>query len=48
MGLRAYRTRAVTPVASILGGTASGKLGTTDLNVTPQLSGITQPAAPIH
>ena len=27
-------------MASLLGGTASGKLGTTDLNVTPQLSGI--------
>ena len=41
MGLRAYRTHTVSPVASILGGAASGKLGATDLNVTPQLSGIT-------
>jgi len=41
MGLRAYRTHTVAPVASILGGAASGKLGATDLNVTPQLSGIT-------
>jgi HAE1 family hydrophobic/amphiphilic exporter-1 len=39
LGLRAYRTRAVVPVASLLGGTASGKLGSTDLNFTPQLSG---------
>jgi HAE1 family hydrophobic/amphiphilic exporter-1 len=41
LGMRAYRTRAVTPVASILGGSASGKLGSTDLNVSPQVSGIT-------
>ena len=27
-------------MASLLGGTASGKLGSTDLNVSPQLSGI--------
>ncbi|HMC57796.1 MAG TPA: TolC family protein, partial [Candidatus Solibacter sp.] len=40
LGLRAYRTRAVVPVASLIGGTASGKLTNTDLNVTPQLSGI--------
>src|ERR1019366_5677766 len=39
IGLRAYRTRAVVPVASLLGGTASGKLGSDDLNFTPQLSG---------
>ncbi|MCX6626664.1 MAG: efflux RND transporter permease subunit, partial [Candidatus Solibacter sp.] len=39
LGLRTYRTRAVTPVASLIGGTASGKLTTTDLNVTPQLAG---------
>ena len=32
---------AVTPVASLIGGTASGKLTLPDLNVTPQLSGIT-------
>ncbi len=41
LGMRAYRTHAVQPVASLLGGTASGKLGSTDLNVSPQLSGIT-------
>src|ERR1035441_5689166 len=39
LGLRAYRTRAVAPVASLLGGTASGKVGSNDLNFTPQLSG---------
>jgi HAE1 family hydrophobic/amphiphilic exporter-1 len=39
LGLRAYRTRAVAPVASLIGGTASGKLTNTDLNFTPQLSG---------
>jgi hydrophobe/amphiphile efflux-1 (HAE1) family protein len=40
-GLGAYRTRAVSPVASILGGTASGKLTQTEINVTPQVSGLT-------
>jgi hydrophobic/amphiphilic exporter-1 (mainly G- bacteria), HAE1 family len=40
-GLRAYRTRAVTPVASLIGGSASGKLTTTELNVTPEFSGST-------
>ena len=40
LGLRAYRTHAVSPVASLLGGTASGKLGSTDLNVTPGVSGL--------
>jgi len=39
LGLRAYRTRAVTPVASLIGGTASGKLTNKELNFTPQLSG---------
>ncbi len=39
LGLRGYRTRAVVPVASLLGGTSSGKLGSTELNLTPQLSG---------
>ena len=38
-GVRAYRTHAITPVASLIGGTASGKLTSTDLNVTPQLAG---------
>src|SRR5260370_2018857 len=41
LGMHAYRTHAVGPVASLLGGTASGKLGTTDLNVSPGVSGIT-------
>ena len=40
LGMRAYRTHSVLPVASLLGGTASGKLGSTDLNVSPQISGI--------
>jgi hydrophobic/amphiphilic exporter-1 (mainly G- bacteria), HAE1 family len=40
LGMRAYRTHAVVPVASVLGGSASGKLGNTDLNVTPQVSGL--------
>ena len=38
-GLRSYRTHAIVPVASLIGGTASGKLTSTDLNFTPQLSG---------
>jgi outer membrane protein TolC len=29
LGLRAYRTRAIVPVASLIGGTASGKLTST-------------------
>jgi HAE1 family hydrophobic/amphiphilic exporter-1 len=41
LGLKAYRTKAVSPVASILGGTASGKLTQTEVNLTPQLSGLT-------
>ena len=40
-GLRAYRTRAVTPVASLIGGSASGKLTTKELNLTPTVSGAT-------
>jgi len=39
MGLRAYRTKSVLPVASVLGGTADGKLTQSELNATPQLSG---------
>jgi HAE1 family hydrophobic/amphiphilic exporter-1 len=42
LGLRAYRTHAVAPVASILGGTPSGKLTQTEYNLTPQMSGLTQ------
>jgi HAE1 family hydrophobic/amphiphilic exporter-1 len=39
-GLKAYRTRAVTPVASILGGTPTGKLTQQEWNYTPQFSGL--------
>lgn len=38
-GLRTYRTRAVTPVASIIGGSASGKLTQTEFNLAPNVSG---------
>jgi HAE1 family hydrophobic/amphiphilic exporter-1 len=41
LGIGAYHTRAVSPVASILGGTASGKLTQTEFNVTPSFSGLT-------
>jgi len=41
IGLRAYRTKAVSPVASVLGGTPTGKLTQTEVNVTPQFSGLT-------
>jgi HAE1 family hydrophobic/amphiphilic exporter-1 len=40
IGLKAYRTREIVPVASILGGSASGRLSQTELNATPQLSGL--------
>ncbi len=39
-GLQAYRTRAVTPVASIIGGTADGKLTTETWSGTPQVNGL--------
>ena len=39
-GLQGYRTRAVTPVASIIGGTADGKLTTQTWSATPQISGL--------
>jgi len=42
VGVQAYRTRAVSPVASILGGTQTGKLTQTELNLTPTVSGLTQ------
>ena len=38
-GLKAYRSKAVNPVASVLGGTASGKLTQKELNATPTISG---------
>jgi HAE1 family hydrophobic/amphiphilic exporter-1 len=41
LALRGYRTRAVSPVASIIGGTASGKLTSKELNLSPQVSGLT-------
>jgi HAE1 family hydrophobic/amphiphilic exporter-1 len=41
LGARAYRTRAVTPIASIIGGTPSGKLTSKELNFTPSISGLT-------
>jgi HAE1 family hydrophobic/amphiphilic exporter-1 len=39
VGLRAYRTHAVSPVASIIGGTASGKLTQDEWNGAPGISG---------
>jgi HAE1 family hydrophobic/amphiphilic exporter-1 len=41
LGLKAYHTKAVSPVASVLGGTPDGKLTQTEFNITPQLSGLT-------
>ncbi|MBS1859051.1 MAG: efflux RND transporter permease subunit [Acidobacteria bacterium] len=40
-GIRSYRTRAVTPIASLIGGSANGKLTNTELNFTPTMSGNT-------
>jgi HAE1 family hydrophobic/amphiphilic exporter-1 len=40
-GVNAYRTRSVVPVASLLGGTETGKLTQTELAASPSLSGIT-------
>ena len=40
VGLKAYRTRQVSPVASILQGSLSGELTVTELNATPQISGL--------
>ncbi len=42
VGFQAYRTRAVSPIASLLGGTSTGKLTQTELNFTPTVSGLTQ------
>ena len=39
VGVRAYRTKAVTPIASLIGGSASGKLTNKELNFTPTVSG---------
>jgi HAE1 family hydrophobic/amphiphilic exporter-1 len=41
LGLRGYRTHAVSPVASIIGGTATGKLTSKELNLSPQVTGLT-------
>ncbi|MGB7759446.1 MAG: TolC family protein [Bryobacteraceae bacterium] len=40
VGLRAYHVRQVSPVSSILGGSETGKLTQTELNATPQISGL--------
>jgi HAE1 family hydrophobic/amphiphilic exporter-1 len=40
VGLKAYRTRQLSPVASILGGSETGKLTQTELNATPQIGGL--------
>ncbi|MDE3165051.1 MAG: TolC family protein, partial [Acidobacteriota bacterium] len=40
-GIRGYRTRSVTPIASLIGGTANGKLTNKELNFTPTVSGNT-------
>jgi HAE1 family hydrophobic/amphiphilic exporter-1 len=39
-GFRAYRTKSVFPIASLIGGAANGKLTQKELNGTPQLSGL--------
>jgi outer membrane protein TolC len=39
VGLQAYRVKQVTPVASVLGGTADGKLTQAQQTLTPRLSG---------
>ena len=39
-GFRAYHTKSVFPIASLIGGAASGKLTQKELNGTPQLSGL--------
>ena len=40
VGIKAYHTRQVSPVASILQGSADGKLTQTELSATPQISGL--------
>jgi HAE1 family hydrophobic/amphiphilic exporter-1 len=40
VGLKAYHLRQVSPVSSILGGSATGRLTQTELNATPQISGL--------
>src|ERR1051326_6685773 len=41
MGLQAYHTKAVSPVASLLGGSQSGRLTQNEINVTPTFTGLT-------
>lgn len=40
VGLKAYRTRQISPASSIFAGSESGKLGQSELNATPQISGL--------
>jgi outer membrane protein TolC len=40
VGIRAYRTRAVTPIASIIGGAANGRLTQKEIAGVPQLNGL--------
>lgn len=40
VALKAYHTRQVSPVSSILGGSADGKLTDTEWSATPQISGL--------
>jgi outer membrane protein TolC len=39
-GFRAYRTKSVFPIASLIGGAANGRLTQNELNGTPQLGGL--------
>ena len=39
LNLKTFRTRAIVPIASIIGGTPSGKLSSTEWNATPQVTG---------
>ena len=40
LGLRAYHTKAVTPIASLIGGAANGQLIQTEWNGAPQVTGL--------
>ena len=39
-GMRAYRTKSVTPIASLIGGAANGKLTQEEYNGAPQVTGL--------
>jgi len=39
-GFRAYHTKSISPIASLIGGAANGKLMQTELSGTPQLNGL--------